>query len=60
MIYYILGVITGILLSLVMVVYRPVIYRTSKQFESKMMRKGSILEPENDELSNWVEGLPTE
>lgn len=56
MIYYILGIITGLLID----IYRPSIARSLRQVDSKIKKKGSILEPESDELSEWVKGLPTE
>lgn len=65
---FILGILTGIGLSMISVLasilfmarYKPALERTIKQTESRFKKKGSILEPESEELSNWVRDLPQE
>lgn len=59
-----LGIIIGILLSFIFIVsgliYKPRVDRFIKQTESKFKTKGSIIEPESEELEQWVEELPNQ
>lgn len=58
---YVLGVITGICLCIfVAVLYRKIetsVVRTINQLEARMQRKGSIIEPESEDLQDWVNSL---
>lgn len=62
MIIFLFGIIIGILLSLIVFVVtlwtKPKIERQIKQTESKLKAKGMILEPESEELENWIKKLP--
>lgn len=49
-----------LLTALLILKNKTTIERLISQTESRLKKKGSILEPESEELSNWVEGLPTE
>lgn len=59
-----LGIIIGILISAitihVAISFATPINRKMKQIKSVTSAKGSILEPEDGELSGWVDNLPTE
>lgn len=58
---FILGIIVGILLSLLVIattlVYSPAITRTLKQTQSHAQPKGTILEPESTELADWMNSI---
>lgn len=58
---YVLGVITGICLCIfVAVLYRRIetsVVRTINQLEARMQQKGSIIEPESDEIADWINSL---
>ena len=60
MIYFILGIIVGILMCGILIMYRPVIVRTARQVESRTKQKGSIkfVSDEQQELSNFIDELP--
>lgn len=62
MIYALLGVIIGLLFSLIVLVvtlaYREPIARRLKQTESKFKEKGKILEPQSELLEDWINTLP--
>lgn len=59
---FILGIITGLIMGvlvfLIVSYFRPVIERTIKQADSLAKRKGEILEPENDDVEEWLKNLP--
>jgi len=57
--FYILGIITGILLSLLffIVARRPETHRAIQKVEKLTGKKGSILDAESDNLDNWVNSL---
>lgn len=59
-----LGLIVGLLLALIVliaVVYlRPTIERTISQATSMIKKKGEIIEPENEDVENWIDNLKTE
>lgn len=59
-----MGVIIGLLLAtltlLIAVRYQPQLNRTLRQTESKAKPKGSLEEPESEELNDWLEKLPKE
>ena len=61
MIYYILGILTGVLLTgfmlLFSIVFKNPITRAIKQTESIFKEKGKILEPEDNQLEDWVESI---
>jgi uncharacterized membrane protein required for colicin V production len=61
MIYYILGILTGLISSLFFVVialrYTSNIQRVIKTTQSKLSPKGAILEPHVDEIQEWVKEL---
>lgn len=58
---YVLGIITGVLLCLFMVVafrrFEAPVERTMRQVESRLKSKGSIIEPESDEIADWINSL---
>ena len=60
MIIFLLGVIIGLLVALFLFWSRPVVERRVHQLQSKIKEKGAIIEPENEELSNWTKELPHE
>jgi hypothetical protein len=64
MIYYLLGLSTGLILALFMLValnyFRPSLERTINKTISLTGKKGEILEPENDDVRDWVESLKKE
>ena len=63
---FILGIITGILLSIVSTLGTYILsqnknlYTRFKQVENLVKRKGEVFEPENEDLSDWVNGLKKE
>ena len=61
MILFILGIIIGLLLSIICIMVtlwqKPKIERTVKQIQNKLKQNGAILEPENEDLKNWIESL---
>lgn len=61
MIYFILGIIIGILLTLTVFVstlrLKTPIERTIRQCESRVSPKGNILETETREVEEWVKSL---
>ena len=62
MILFILGIIIGLLLSIICVMVtfwqKPKIEKTVKQIQNKLKQNGAIFEPENEDLKNWIESLP--
>lgn len=61
---YVLGILTGISLSIVVSICtlhnRSKVERFMRQAESKLSAKGSIIEPDDETINNWVESLPKE
>ena len=61
---FILGLITGLLIAIIVFIItlfsKPKVERAMNQVSSRIKEKGTILEPENEELSNWVNSLPNE
>jgi len=59
--YIAIGVVMGLVIALLVVVvslyFKPSIERSIKQTTSRFAAKGSIMEPELEELSQWVEQL---
>lgn len=64
MIYYLLGLITGLIVSISIVIiamlFKQPLNRIIDQTHSKFKERGKILEPESEELSNWINSLPKE
>ena len=61
MILFILGIIIGLLLSIICIMVtsqKPKIERIVNQIQNKLKQNGAILEPENEDLKNWIESLP--
>jgi len=62
MIFYFLGIITGLIFSLIIILiilhYQAPIRRQLYQLKNLTGLKGEIIEPENEELSNWIDNLP--
>ena len=58
MIEYLLGIVTGLIGALILVLIGvwtiPKAERQVRQIQSKLKQKGAILEPESEELENWV------
>jgi hypothetical protein len=58
---FVFGILLGLIISILIIATtlyaKPMIDRTIKQFHSSQTPKGSIIEPEVDELSSWVESL---
>ena len=63
---YIYGIITGILISMVSIAGTYALSQNKKlntrfkQVDSVLKAKGQVFEPENEELSDWVDGLKKE
>ena len=64
MIFYILGILTGLSIScivfMVTLYSKPKVERIINQVTSRLKEKGAILEPENEEINQWVETLKSE
>ena len=62
MIYLALGIIIGLALAtfilVVLMYFKTPIERTISQTLSITKKKGEILEPENEELAEWLDKLP--
>lgn len=58
---FILGLLTGLILATIVLIItlysKPKVERTINQIASKTRQKGSILEPENEELEQWLSTL---
>lgn len=58
---YFLGVLTGIafctFVAVILKRYETAIHRTIKQTESKLKRKGNIIEPVSEDLQDWVDSI---
>lgn len=61
---YFLGIIAGLVIATfilsVLLYFRPSIDRTIRQVASKVKKGGEIIEPEDEELKNWVDNLKIE
>jgi len=61
---YVFGLLTGITLCIFILVFltrfNTTIERTIKQTESNLKRKGSIIEPHQEEVEDWIDNLKTE
>ena len=64
MIEYFLGIITGLVVSVFILLaiahFRPVIERILNQTVSKLKKKGEIIEPDSEELKDWIDNLKSE
>jgi len=64
MMIFILGIIVGLLIALIVLMIslwsKPVIERQLKQVQSQLREKGRVIEPDNEELGDWVKSLPHE
>lgn len=58
---YLLGVVTGIVICIFVAVLlkktEQTINRTIQQTKSKLQQKGSIIEPEAEELQDWIKEI---
>lgn len=58
---FILGVLCGLLNALIVFAlvrrFEPTITRTFHQADSTLRKKGSIIEPEDESLQEWVDSL---
>lgn len=63
---FILGIIVGILLSIVSTIGTYILFQNKnlytrfKQVDSLVKKKGQVIDPENEELQDWVNGLKKE
>jgi len=61
---FILGLIAGILLlgfaAVILYVYQTPITRSIRQAQSNFSKKGTIIEPESQELETWLKELNDE
>lgn len=63
---FILGIIVGILLSIVSMIGTYILFQNKnlytrfKQVDSLVKKKGQVIDPENEELQDWVNGLKKE
>lgn len=63
---FILGIIVGILLSIVSTIGTYILFQNKnlytrfKQVDSLVKKKGQVIDPENEELEDWVNGLKKE
>lgn len=59
---YILGIVTGLLISLVIIAItlwqKPKIERVLNQTQSKLKEKGKIIEPEDELYDEFITNLP--
>ena len=64
MITFALGIIVGLVCAIIFIIIalkeKPYIERKFRQVESRLKQKGAILEPENEELNDWVKTLSHE
>lgn len=64
MLYYILGVLTGVVIMgfmfLALWLFRTPLNRTLNQAQSRLASKGSIIEPDNNELAAFLDSLKDE
>lgn len=64
MVYLILGVIIGMLVSLLVVFvatrHSSSVTRTLNQIQSKSKKRGAVIEPEAEELTDWVKSIEHE
>lgn len=62
--YILAGVVIGMLIAVLSILagttLKTEIQRTLRTTESKLKRKGKILELEDEELASWIDKLPTE
>lgn len=63
---FIIGIITGILLSIVSTIgvyalsQNKSLYTRFKQVDSLIKKKGQVIDPENGDLQDWINGLKKE
>lgn len=64
MIYFLLGIMVGLLVALIVLVvslsYREPVARFVNQTKSALKEKGSILEPEDESVEDWIDSTRTE
>lgn len=64
MVLYFLGLITGLIVTsfvvIIAMLFKQPINRIINQTQSKLQKKGKILEPESEELQDWVNSLAKE
>ena len=62
MIWFVLGLIAGfniaVIVCIVALAFKPPVERFTKQVVSKFSKKGVVMEPEDEELNDWVSSLP--
>lgn len=57
---YILGILTGLISSLFLIKYQTQVTREVTKISKLIGPKGQILEPDDEELSQFINNLPTE
>ena len=61
MLLLVFGIIIGLLFACIVFIValwqKPIIDRQLKKTQSKLKQKGAILEPDNEELENWIKTL---
>lgn len=63
---FILGIIVGILLSIVSTIGTYILFQNKnlytrfKQVDSLIKKKGQVIDPDNEELEDWVNALKKE
>lgn len=61
---FLFGIVIGLLFAIIFFMValwaKPITERYVRQAQSKIKEKGAIIEPENEEINNWVESLPKE
>jgi ABC-type lipoprotein release transport system permease subunit len=59
---YLIGILTGLVLAILVLIsvayLRPSIERTINRTLSITKKKGKIIEPEDNEVSDWLKSLP--
>lgn len=64
LIYVLLGLILGLLASILTILtafyFRPQLERTLKQTVSRVRQKGALLEPDDSDLTEWLDNMKTE
>ena len=59
-VFFVLGVIVGIVLSLLIVMLVRRTEAPRARFVSKHLKKGSIIEPESEEVNDWIKEINNE
>ena len=53
----VVGLVVSVLIMLSVLLFRSQVERVVNQLVAKVKQKGEILEPENDDVENWISNL---